>query len=201
MSPAELAARLGPRLAPGTVAQVVGSMAALWAVAAAASGPEDWAAVAALPEAGLLAAAEAGLALGRTVVVPELGAQPLRAVAGLVDAYGLVVTGKLAFGAADRRRIEARLRFTGGRLVTAGPWGGAGVSVWVDGVRMRPLGENRNLAQTPLLDCRVGVKGLFGSPARERVSPPDGVGPAATGAPRPPLGSQTGTRGLFGVAT
>jgi hypothetical protein len=134
-------------------------MAALWAVAAAALGPEDWAAVAALPEAGLLAAAQAGLPLCRTVVVPDLGERPLAALAGLVDAYGLVVAGKLGLGAADRRRIEARLRFTGGRLVTASRWGGAGLVVQVGRTQAAELGENQGLAREPLLDCQLRLKG------------------------------------------
>jgi hypothetical protein len=138
-------------------------LAALWAVAAVAAGPEDWTAVAALPEAGLLAAAEAGLAVGRTVVVPDLGAQPLRAVAGLVDAYGLVVAGKLSLSAGDRRRVEARLRSTGGRLVTAGRWSGASVTVRVDRVHVAALGENQGLARNLSLDCQVAVKGGFGA--------------------------------------
>ncbi|MDR2381743.1 MAG: hypothetical protein LBE08_11345 [Bifidobacteriaceae bacterium] len=162
ISPEELAQLVRPRLIPGAVAQVSGSMAAFWAVAAAALGPEDWTAIAALPEAGLLAAAEAGLVLSRTVVVPDLGTQPLRVLAGLVDAYGLVVAGKLALCAGDRRRLEARLRFTGGRLITAGRWAGASVTVQVDRANTPGLGENRGLAERPTLDCTVRFKGGFG---------------------------------------
>lgn len=157
---------VAPRLAPGAVAEVEGSMAALWAVAAAAQGPEDWCAIAALPQAGLLAAQEAGLVLSRAVVVPDLGPAPLPVLAGLVDAYGLVVAGKLALGAADRRRIEARLRHTGGRLVTAGRWGGAAVSVKVGRARLPALGENQGRADQPRLDCQVRFKGSAGPAAR-----------------------------------
>jgi hypothetical protein len=166
VTPGELAGWVAPGLAAGVVAEVEGSLAALWAVAAAAQGPEDWCAIAALPQAGLLAAAEAGLVLSRAVVVPRLGARPLPVLAGLVDAYGLVVAGKLALGAADRRRIEARLRHTGGRLVTAGRWGGAAVSVKVGRARLPALGENQGRADQPRLDCQVRFKGSAGPAAR-----------------------------------
>jgi hypothetical protein len=161
LSPGELARRIAPQLAPGTVAEVTGSLSALWEVAAVALGPEDWAAIAALPKAGLLAAAEAGLPLSRAVVVPDLGPEPLRVVAGLVDAYGLVVAGPLGLSAGDRRRVEARLRFTGGRLVTAGRWAGAGVVVQVDRTRVAALGENQGLARDLLLECEPRFKGGF----------------------------------------
>ncbi|MDR3106770.1 MAG: hypothetical protein LBU05_01025 [Bifidobacteriaceae bacterium] len=163
ITPGQLARLAGPRFPPGTVAQVEGSMAGFWAVAGAAMGPEDWAAIAGLPEAGLLAAAEAGLVLSRTVVVPDLGVQPLKVLAGLVDAYGLVVTGRLRLGGGDRRRIEARLRFTGGRLITAGQWGGAKLAVKVKALHGTALGEGWGLAGHPRLDVELTSKGSFGA--------------------------------------
>ncbi|MDR2378838.1 MAG: hypothetical protein LBD70_05385 [Bifidobacteriaceae bacterium] len=158
----ELARLAGPRFAPGTVARVNGSMAAFWTVAAAGMGAEDWAAIAGLPEAGLLAAAEAGLVLSRSVVVPDLGVQPLKVLAGLVDAYGLVAAGGLDLGAGDRRRIEARLRFTGGRLVTTGKWGGAKLAVNVKARHGLPLGEGQGLTGQPRFDLELVYKGGFG---------------------------------------
>jgi hypothetical protein len=162
IAPAELAALVSPRFAPGSVAQVTGSMAALWAVAATGMGGEDWAAIAGLPQAGLLAAAQAGLALSRSVVVPSLGDQPVRVLAGLVDAYGLVVAGGLKLAAGDRRRIEARLRFTGGRLVTTSQWGGAKLTVAVKASHGSPLRDGRCLDSQPAIDLELVCKGGFG---------------------------------------
>jgi hypothetical protein len=163
LTPAELARLAGPSFLPGTVAQVSGSLAAFWAVAATGMGAEDWAAIAGLPEAGLLAAAEAGLVLSRTVVVPDLGARPLKVLAGLVDAYGLVLAGRLSLGGGDRRRIEARLRFTGGRLITTGEWGGAKLIVKVKARRGESLGEGRGATGQPRLDLELTRKGSFGA--------------------------------------
>jgi hypothetical protein len=109
-----------------------------------------------------LAAAEAGLVLSRTVVVPDLGIQPLPVLAGLIDAYSLVVAGKLKLAAADRRRVEARLRFTGGRLITAGNWGGAKLSVEVVASHRSPLGQGNGLAGQPKHDLELVRKGSFG---------------------------------------
>ncbi|MDR2567130.1 MAG: hypothetical protein LBC97_13950 [Bifidobacteriaceae bacterium] len=153
----------GPHFLPGTVAQVSGSLASFWAVAATGMGAEDWAAIAGLPEAGLLAAAQAGVVLSRTVVVPSLGKQPLRVLAGLVDAYGLVMVGGLKLGAGDRRRIEARLRFTGGRLITTGEWGGAKLIVRVGTTHSAPLGEGQGVAGQPRFDLELVCKGSFGA--------------------------------------
>jgi hypothetical protein len=163
ITPAELADLAEPHFSPGSVAQVSGSMTALWAVAATGMGDEDWAAIAGLPEAGLLAAAQAGLVLSRTVIVPNMGVQPLRVLAGLVDAYGLVITGKMPLAGGDRRRIEARLRFTGGRLITAGKWDGATLTVIVKAQRGASLGEGQGLAQAPRLDLDLIRKGSFGT--------------------------------------
>lgn len=137
----ELTAMVREVVRPGAVTQVTGSMSALFAAAAAAWQPEMWGVLAALPNAGLLAAAQAGLPLARCVVIPDLGVQPLKALAGLVDAFGVVVTGPVALEAVDRRRIEARLRRRRGCLVTGGPWGGAAVRIEVQGVRHEPLGQ------------------------------------------------------------
>jgi hypothetical protein len=154
-TPDELASQVTPYLLPGTVAQISGSMSALWAVAAAALGPEDWAVIAALPAAGLLAAAQAGLALNRTVVVPDLGACPPRVLAGLIDAFGLVIAGKLSLQASYRRRFEARLRFNGSKLITTGQWGGAKVVVDVDQTDCADLGECCGLADLPRLGYQL----------------------------------------------
>jgi hypothetical protein len=98
------------------------------------------------------------------VVVPSLGTVgPLKVLAGLVDAYGLVVAGGLNVGAGDRRRIEARLRFTGGRLITTGEWGGAKLVVKVKARHGSPLGEGQGLAGQLRFDLELTARGGFGA--------------------------------------
>ncbi|MCL1898359.1 MAG: hypothetical protein FWG16_06010 [Micrococcales bacterium] len=123
----ELRASARALLSPGQVAQVTGSTNALFAVAAGVWGPQDWGVVAGLRNAGYLAAAQAGVPLDRCVVVPDLGNEALPVLAALIDAYGVVVLGQdmPPLTAADRRRLEARLRHQQGCLITSGTWGGA----------------------------------------------------------------------------
>jgi hypothetical protein len=161
LAPEALAKLAMTRFAAGSVLRLSGSMAALWAIAGVALGSEDWCVVVGLPDAGLLAAAEAGLALDRTVLIPYLDTEVLRVLAGLVDAYALVVIGPLNISGADRRRIEARLRYTGGRLIVFGDWKGARVTVKVSRVLIEGLGENERQVGTLKLDSEISFRGGF----------------------------------------
>lgn len=155
----ELKALLSGMIQPGSVIQVTGAMSALFAAAAVAWAPEVWGAIVGLPEAGLLAAAQTGLPLARCVVVPGLGVQPLRVLAGLIDAFGVVVAGPVQAEAADRRRLEARLRRHGGCLLTSGPWGGAAVQVAVSQVVHPGLGPGGGPLEPGLFDLTIQVRG------------------------------------------
>jgi hypothetical protein len=126
---------------PGFTVSIEGSTSVLFAVAAAIWGPDQWGVLAGLPDAGLLAARQAGIRLEQTTVVPDLGTEPLRVLAALVDAYGVVVTGPLAVTAADRRRVEARVRHRRGHLIVAGSWPGARVAVEVEQVVRDGIGR------------------------------------------------------------
>jgi hypothetical protein len=159
----ELRAMAAPLIHQGSTVRVTGSLAALFAVAASAWGPEDWGVIANLPDAGLLAAAQAGIPLSRCLVVPDLGAQPVRVLAGLVDACGVVVMGPIQVGAGDRRRLEARLRRHHGRLITAGRWGGAQVSVAVEQVLHEGLGVGDGAVAPGVYQVALSAKGSFGS--------------------------------------
>jgi len=94
-----------------------------------------------------LAAAQAGVVLERCVVVPEFGEEPLQVLAGLIDAFGVVVLGSNlpAVAAADRRRLEARLRHRQGCLITSAPWGEAQLNLMVDQVTHQPLRQGSGL--------------------------------------------------------
>jgi len=189
-------------LGPGRVVQVSGSTGALFAVAAGVWGPEDWGVLAGLPDAGYLAAAQAGVVLERCVVVPDLGGEPLRTLAGLIDAFGVVVLGPSlpAVAPADRRRLEARLRHRQGCLVSAAPWGGAQLNLKVDQVVHQPLGQGDGLLSPGLWQARwsgplarsggvpdqpaVLTSRVSGAPARAGTTEP--VTSTRDGAGRPP---------------
>jgi hypothetical protein len=137
----DLARHAATHVEPGSTVSVEGSTSALFAVAAAMWGPSRWGVFAGLPNAGLLAARQAGIPLDRTVVVPGLGAEPLRVLAALVDSYGVVVTGPLAMASADRRRIEARVRHRRTHLIVAGSWPGARMAIEVARVVRDGIGQ------------------------------------------------------------
>jgi hypothetical protein len=128
---AEVASYVAAQLEPGFTVSVEGSNSVLFAVAAALWGPSTWGALAGLPDAGLLAASQAGIPLERTVVIPDLGPNPLPVIAALIDSRGLIMAGPLNATPADRRRIEARIRHRRTHLIVAGPWPGARLAVSV----------------------------------------------------------------------
>lgn len=113
----------------GTAVQVSGSMSLLLALAAAACGvPGEgtWCAVVAMPDVGLAAAAEAGLDLDRTVVVPKPGPDAPSVLGALIDGFDVVVLGRCpALTDADRRTATTRLRTREAVLLTADVWPGA----------------------------------------------------------------------------
>lgn len=115
----------------GTAVQVTGSASLLLALAAAASGDRDrdtWCAVVAMPDVGLAAAAEAGLDLDRTVVVPKPGPDAPAVLGALIDGFDVVVLGRCpALSDADRRTATSRLRTREAVLLTSERWGGAQV--------------------------------------------------------------------------
>jgi hypothetical protein len=76
-----------------------------------------------VPDFGAEAAAEVGIDLGRTVLVPEPGEQWLEVTAALVDVVPLVVLRPPArVGEHVAEKLGARLRKREAALVALGPW-------------------------------------------------------------------------------
>ncbi|MCB7137314.1 hypothetical protein [Cellulosimicrobium marinum] len=118
----------------GTVLTVRGSTSLLLALVAGASTAGAWTTAVGLPDVGLLAAADAGVDLGRLALVPRPGPDAALAVAALVDGMDVVVVGPAAdLTDTDRRRVLARARERGTVLVAATAWPGAHVALTVTG--------------------------------------------------------------------
>ncbi|MCY3926364.1 MAG: hypothetical protein OXG52_12845 [bacterium] len=125
------------------------------AVAAGPSASGSWTAVVGDPGLGLAAAAEAGVVLERLLMVdaPEPRAA-LEAVAALVGAVDIVLLGsETRLGAADHRRLAARLRERGSVLIRLAEGRGHGADVWTGGARS----PGRRVGGPPNADVRLQV--------------------------------------------
>ncbi|MGH4024881.1 MAG: hypothetical protein ACRDRV_09875 [Pseudonocardiaceae bacterium] len=120
----------GGGLRQGSVVAVRGSTALLLALLAAATARGAWAAVVGVSDLGLLAAAEAGVALQRLALVPRPGPDPAPTVAALLDGVGLVaLAGVDRVPSGARRSLAARARQRGAVLLPLGRWPGADVEL------------------------------------------------------------------------
>lgn len=124
----------GGGLRRGSTVLVSGSMALVLALLAEATREGSWAAIAGVPELGVVAAAELGVDLDRLALVPEPGTEIVAVVSALIDGFDLVVLG----GAAARgiqpqvaRRLAGRVRNRGAVLLTTGMWPGADLELRV----------------------------------------------------------------------
>jgi hypothetical protein len=143
---AELAGLLPQRgLRRGSTVVVRGSTSVLLALLAAATHNGSWAAVVGMPDLGLVAASELGVAVERLALVPRPGAQLGEVVAALLDGVDLVVvaaasaqpaaSGPAGLSAkpavlgrrpeALARRLSARARHRQAVLISFGVWPGA----------------------------------------------------------------------------
>ncbi len=116
------------RLPRGAASVVTGSTSLLLALLATSQGSSDWLAVVGAPDLGMLAAADAGVALERVALVPRAGDDPAGVVAALLDGMTYVVVGPDArLTTSERRRLLARARERGSGLVSVGSWEQAAV--------------------------------------------------------------------------
>jgi hypothetical protein len=114
----------GQGLRRGSTVAVNRSAALALALVAGASAAGSWVAAVGLPDLGVVAAAEAGIALERLALVPAPGARTWPAVvAALLDAVDVVlVRSPAGLPAGQARRLAARARERGAVLVPLGPW-------------------------------------------------------------------------------
>jgi hypothetical protein len=130
---APLAALLpGGGLRRGTTVALGGATGAIslvLALLAEASATGAWAAVVGRPDLGLVAAAEAGIALERLALVPYPGADLVAVTTALLDGVDLVAVAGRVPHAGDRTRLAARARQRGAVLLALGPWPGADVEL------------------------------------------------------------------------
>jgi hypothetical protein len=171
-----------------------GATSLLMALLARASASGAWAGVVGRPELGVVAAAEAGVALERLALVPYPGADLVAVTAALLDGLDLVALAVPGQGmrADDRQRLAARARQRGAVLLPLGPWPGADVEmsctqVWWRGVGGTAEGGVGRLCERSVC-VRLGGKGVApsGRDALLLLPGPEGrpeVGGGAAAAP------------------
>jgi hypothetical protein len=163
-----------------------GATSLLFALVAEASSSGSWCAVVGLPRLGLVAAAEAGVAVERFALVPHPGPDWAAVVAALIDGVDIVVVatpGPVA--AAVASRLGARARQRGAVLIPVGQWPGADLTLTVTGDTWHGLGQGRGRLRARDLEVHVqgrgaaarGRRAMLSLPARESAERPSAAQP------------------------
>jgi hypothetical protein len=181
-----------PGLRRGGTVAVSGSTSLLFALLAEASAAGSWCAVVGLPRLGLVAAAEAGIAVERLALVPHPGPDWAAVVGALIDGIDIVVMATpTGVPAALATRLVARARQRGGVLVPVGRWPGADLTLEVVGGAWHGIGEGRGRLRRREVEILANGRGAAARPRRVRLWLPGPTGaaqpPAPTLVPRPVL--------------
>ncbi|MBO9556098.1 hypothetical protein [Cellulomonas sp.] len=160
----------------GATTAVLGSTSLVLTVLAHACAGGSWAAVVGQPTVGLLAAAQAGVALDRLAVVPRPGADAPTVVAALVDGMDVVVVGpEAALTDADRRRLSARARDRGAVLLSTVEWPGASTVLTVEAGRWTGAGAGDGRLRTHELRVTRSGRGSSAPPVSTDLTLPLGA--------------------------
>ena len=152
-----------------------GETSLLLALLAAASAAGSWCAVVGMPQLGLVAAAEAGLAIDRCALVPQPGPDWPAVVAALLDGVDVVVAATAGSVPAQLAgRLAARARQRGVVLISFGRWSGADLTLEVVGGAWHGLGQGRGRLRQRELEVLVQGRGAAARPRRARLWFPAG---------------------------
>jgi len=174
--PAQLAEVLPDGLRRGGTTAVLGSTSLVLTLLAHACAGGAWAAVVGQPTIGLLAAAQAGVALDRLALVPRPGADAAAVLAALVDGLDVVVVGPdVALGEADRRRLSSRARERGAVLLPTVAWAGASAVLTVEQARWTGVGAGDGRLRTHSLRVARTGRGSAAVPHVVEVTLPLGA--------------------------
>jgi hypothetical protein len=175
----------GQGLRRGSTVTVSRSAALALTLVAGASAAGSWVAAVGLPDLGMVAAAEAGIALERLALVPSPGGRAWpTVVAALLDAVDVVlVRSPAGLPAGHARRLAARARERGALLVPLGAWPEVpDLRLTVTASAWRGLGQGHGRLEARRVEVVVGGRGAA---ARERraglwLPGPDGTAALAT---------------------
>lgn len=162
--------RRGSTVAVGRDGTTPGSTSLLFTLLAAASAAGSWCAAVGLPHLGLVAAAEAGVAVDRFALVPNPGPEWSSVVAALLDGVDIVVVatpGPVAATVASR--LAARARQRGVVLVPMGRWAGADLNLEVVDGAWHGLGQGQGRLRRHELEVLAYGRGAAARVRRARL--------------------------------
>jgi hypothetical protein len=162
---------------------VRGSTTLLLALLAEATAGGSWAAVVGMPDLGLVAAAELGVAIPRLALIPHPGANFADVVAALLDgidlvavAPGAVPTNRRAHTARSNttlaRRLSARARHRKSVLLAFGDWPGADLELTCAGTRWFGLGSGHGHLRSRESTITVHGRGIASRPTTHTLTLP-----------------------------
>jgi hypothetical protein len=153
-----------------TVAVAPGATSLVFALLAEASMVGSWCVAVGLPRLGLVAAAEAGMAIERLALVPHPGPEWASVVAALLDGVDIVVAAPQGpVSAQVASRLAARARQRGGVLVPVGRWPGADLTLEVIGGAWRGLERGRGRLRRREVEVVAHGRGAAARPRRARL--------------------------------
>jgi hypothetical protein len=169
---------------PGSSTGAGRATSLLYALMAEASTVGSWCAAVGLPRLGLVAAAEAGVAVHRLALVPHPGPDWVEAVGALVDGLDIVALATPG-GVAPQlaNRITARARQRGTVLIAMGAWPGADVALEVVRGVWHGLGQGSGRLRRREVEVVVSGRGAAARSRRARLWLPGATGAATAMTP------------------
>jgi hypothetical protein len=183
----------------GSTVAVRGSTSLLFALLARATETGSWAAVVGMPNLGLRAAAELGVAVGRLALVRHPGADLARVVAALLDGMDMVTVDPARLTDSQMHRLSARARHRGAVLLSVGPWQGADLELTQESAAWSGLGDGHGHLAARELHLLVRGRGAAARPTAASLRLPTADGGIA-GALRDPVGTLPVLAGSFRAA-
>ncbi len=161
----------------GSTVAVHGSVSLLFALLSEATSKGSWAAVVGMPDIGLVAAAEAGIAVERLALIPRPGDDLVQVIAAVLDGVDLVVVGRTRLVRdSDARRLSDRARHRCAVLLPFGPWPGADVQLQCTRARWRGLDQGYGHLREREVTVRAEGRGAAERPRTCRLLLPDHTG-------------------------
>jgi hypothetical protein len=159
----------------GSTVVVRGSTTVLLALLAEATAGGSWAAVVGMPNLGILAAAELGVAIPRLALIPNPGPDYPDVVAALLDGIDLVaVTPPNTRRGPDlAHRLSARARHRKSILLVVGNWPGADLDLNCTDPTWSGLGEGHGHLTAQEIKITVRGRGVASRPTSSRITLPN----------------------------